>query len=249
MASIGEEEVWSHKELQEHRRGMFIAHNVGVTAGKGQPGPLRLSTGTHAIITAKLLGNCSINRLATFASLSFQRWSPKLFGYYKDHMDALYAHDPSLGRNFSKSVFPCTAFNLSRRSWAFKHRDSANLPFGWCAICTLAKKGFCPHLGGQIIFWELRMVVEFPHAATILIPSACVTHSNVPPAPGDEHLSFTQFAAGALFCFVDNGFQNDKQLFNRNRAEFRRMEALKSTRWENGLGLYSTLDELLDRSD
>lgn len=247
MARIGDEEDWSDKELSRHRRGLFIAHNVGVTAGKGQPGPLRLgaNAGAHAAINELLLGNLAVNRLATFASSAFQRWAPNLFGYYKGHMDALHSNDPSLGRNFPNSVFPCAAFNVSRRSWSFRHRDSANLPYGWCAISALAKKGFRPHLGAQIVLWNLQLIVEFPHAATILIPSATIEHSNLPPADGDERLSFTQFAAGALFRYVDNGFVNDKQLFNRNRAEFRRLDALKSTRWEMGLGLYSKLEDLL----
>ncbi|KAF9015799.1 hypothetical protein BDZ89DRAFT_1141933 [Hymenopellis radicata] len=41
-------------------------HYVGITAGKGRAGALRLNTGTHGIIVARLLGDPSIKRLATF---------------------------------------------------------------------------------------------------------------------------------------------------------------------------------------
>ncbi|KAF9033505.1 hypothetical protein BDZ89DRAFT_947753 [Hymenopellis radicata] len=247
MRAQADAEEWKAEDLDPHRRGGFIAINVGITAGKGQPGPTRLGNGTHALLTERLLGHSCIQQIATFGSSAFQRWSPNLFGYYKTHMDSLRGRLPQLGWNFGKSVFPCCAFNLSRVVWAFKHRDSANLPFGWCAITALAKKGFRPHLGGHLILWELGLVIEFPHASTVLIPSATITHSNVKPAPGDERMSFTQFAAGALFRYIDNRFCNDKQLFNRNRKEFRRLEVLKSTRWEMGLSLYSKLDDLVQQ--
>lgn len=249
MRSLADAEVWKEDELLPHRRGTFIAHNVGISGGKGTPHPIRLSVGTHAYLTAQLLGNKALQRIAAFGSSAFQRWSPNLFAYYKSHMDDLRSHDPHLGWNYEKSVFPCAAFNLSKAVVSWKHRDSANLPFGWCSITSIAKKGFRPHLGGHIILWELGLVIEFPHASTILIPSATVTHSNVALAEGDERLSFTQFAAGALFRYVDNGFRSDKQVYNRDRKEFRRLEELKTTRWENGLALYSKLDDLVVESD
>lgn len=251
MRLLAESEVWKENELLPHRRGTFIAHNVGISGGKGTPSPVKLSVGTHAYLTERLLGSKSIQRLAAFGSSSFQRWSPNLFAYYKEHMDSLHAHSPHLGRNFAKSVFPCAAFNMTKESESvesWKHRDSTNLPFGWCSIMTIAKKGYRPHLSGHIVLWELGLVIEFPHASTILIPSATVTHSNAAVADGDERMSFTQFAAGALFRYVDYGFRSEKQLFNGDRKEFRRQEVLRSTRWEMGLSLYSKLDDLLERS-
>ncbi|KIK51794.1 hypothetical protein GYMLUDRAFT_979975 [Collybiopsis luxurians FD-317 M1] len=38
---------------------------------------------------------------------------------------------------------------------------------------------------GQLILWELKLVIDFPHASTILIPSAVITHSNIPIHPND----------------------------------------------------------------
>ncbi|KAF7377996.1 hypothetical protein MSAN_00223500 [Mycena sanguinolenta] len=42
-----------------------------------------------------------------------------------------------------------------------------------------------------------------------LIPSAVVTHSNTPIADDEERFSLLQYSAGALFRWVDNGFQSD----------------------------------------
>ncbi|KAJ6571908.1 hypothetical protein B0H19DRAFT_1209087 [Mycena capillaripes] len=71
--------------------------------------------------------------------------------------------------------------------------------------------------GRHLVLWDLMLVIEFPPGALVLILSATLSHSNVPVQPGDKHISFTQFTA-----------------------------ALKETRWEMGMGLFSTVDELFD---
>ncbi|KAJ3769587.1 hypothetical protein FB446DRAFT_623905, partial [Lentinula raphanica] len=83
------------------------------------------------------------------------------------------------------------------------HRDSLNWPFGWCAITALGK--YDPRRSGQLILWELKLVIDFPHAATVFIPSAVITHSNTPLAEGDNRMSFTQYTAGPIFRWVENG--------------------------------------------
>ncbi|KIK63680.1 hypothetical protein GYMLUDRAFT_133433, partial [Collybiopsis luxurians FD-317 M1] len=84
------------------------------------------------------------------------------------------------------------------------HRDFLNWPFGWCAITALGR--FDPTRSAQLILWEFKLVIDFPHGATVLIPSAVVTHSNTPIAEGDVRTSFTQYTAGALFRWTENGF-------------------------------------------
>ena len=87
-------------------------------------------------------------------------------------------------------------------------------------------------------------MIEFPHAATILIPSASITHSNIPVQDGDIRLSFTQFAAGALFQYIDSNFSTDAELLRKNPNEYLRLHMLKSLRWEVGLDLISTMDDI-----
>ncbi|KAJ3966393.1 hypothetical protein EV361DRAFT_774759, partial [Lentinula raphanica] len=92
----------------------------------------------------------------------------------------------------------------------FKHRDFLNWPFGWCAITALGN--FNPSRSGQLILWELKLVIDFPHAATVLIPSAVITHSNTPLAEEDTRMSFTQYTAGPIFRWVENGCMTEKEL-------------------------------------
>jgi hypothetical protein len=124
-----------------------------------------------------------------------------------------------------------------------KHRDVLNCPFGWCAIHALGS--FDPKCGGHLILWDLKMAIEFPPGALILIPSALLAHSNTPVQPGETRSSFTQYCPGGLFRYVDNGFSTEKELEARDPEEFARMSALKETRWKMGLGLFSKMDELV----
>ncbi|KAF8170036.1 hypothetical protein K438DRAFT_1478617, partial [Mycena galopus ATCC 62051] len=142
---------------------------------------------------------------------------------------------------FPKSVFSCASFNFGN-VWTFKHRDVCNLPFGWCAVQSLGR--FDSRRGGHLVLWDLKLVVEFPAGALILLPSATVAHSNVPVQEGEERISFTQFTAGGLFRFVDNGFRTQREFAGQEPAAYSRVMEQRESRWEEGLDLFSTLSEL-----
>ncbi|KAJ7140227.1 hypothetical protein C8R43DRAFT_1089222 [Mycena crocata] len=169
-------------------------------------------------------------------SPAFSLWAPKVYRYYKEHTDALHHHLPHLARNFQRSVFSCAAFNFGPDVWTFKHRDVMNLPFGWCAVQALGR--FNARKGGHLVLWDFKLVIEFPAGATILLPSATVAHSNVPVQASDERASFTQYTPGGLIRYAE--------LLERDPVAYERMWADKETRWEMGIGLLSTIDELLE---
>jgi hypothetical protein len=52
-------------------------------------------------------------------------------------------------------------------------------------------------------------LIEFLPSSTILIPSALLTHSNTPIRENEKWYSIAQYAAGALFMWVENGFITD----------------------------------------
>ncbi|KIK54319.1 hypothetical protein GYMLUDRAFT_140054, partial [Collybiopsis luxurians FD-317 M1] len=85
----------------------------------------------------------------------------------------------------------------------FKHRNFLNQPFRWCAITALGD--FDASRSAQLILWELKLVINFPHGTTILIPSAVIMHSNMPVVKGDVRISFTQYTAGGILHWVENG--------------------------------------------
>ncbi|KAJ6471857.1 hypothetical protein DFH09DRAFT_941408 [Mycena vulgaris] len=230
--------------MRRHRRGLYAAITVGVFYGKGQTVPSALQVDPkYAGAIQRLLASPAIMRMASFASASFALWAPRLYKYYRDQNDALHAHLPHLPCNFARSVFSGATFNFGPHVWTYRHRDVQNLPFGWCAV--QAAGDLDATRGGHLILWDLKLVVEFPHGALILLPSATIAHSNVPVAADETRISFTQFTAGGLFRFVDNGLQTEWQLEARDGAEYERVIAAKGARWAMGLGLLSTLDELL----
>ncbi|KAF8194879.1 hypothetical protein K438DRAFT_1587647 [Mycena galopus ATCC 62051] len=228
--------------MRKHQRGLFAAINVGLSYGKGQKLPSWLHTKEYTALAEGLLANPYLNRLAGFADSAFALWAPRLYADYCAHDAALRTRHPHLRRPFERSVFFCAAFHFGPNAWTFRHHDVLNLAFGWCAVQALGN--FDAMKGGHLVLWDLKLVVEFPAGALILLPSATIAHSNVPVQPGEERASFTQFSAGGVFRYVDNNFKTAEELREDDPKEYEHMMALKAARWEHGLNLLSTLDEL-----
>lgn len=215
---------------------------------------------TNSKVLAQLLSHSSFKRFAGFANSKdqgsnhppranfcqigcFATWSPRLYQYYASYINAFHHHHPELAKNFPKSVFAATTFNLGPQTVSVDHTDHCNLPFGMCAITALGS--FDPKRGGHLILWDLKLVIEFPPGSTILIPSAILRHSNVNVQPGETRYSFTQYTAGSLFRWVDHGFQSNTSYFQKTSAEEQEKEQARTAeRWAMGLGLFSTVDEL-----
>ncbi|KAF7970728.1 hypothetical protein HWV62_23180 [Athelia sp. TMB] len=197
------------KGCSAHRRGDFPALATGVSFGGGQKQPGNLvhpEADSRAL--SKLLESRAIRRLAGFASGALSLWCPRLHRYYCTTLSRLFQRHPLLRRNFKNSVFPFTTINFGPRTCCFPHTDANNLPYGLCAITALGS--FDPALGGHLILWDLKTVVEFPPGSTILIPSATIRHSNTPIQKDETRYSFTQYAAGGLFRWVEHGFQTER---------------------------------------
>lgn len=160
-------------------------------------------------------------------------------------MEALCAHHPNLQRNFGKgqSVFACSTINFGPATESFPHTDNNNLAWGWCAVTALGD--FDHTLGGHLILWDSKLIIEFPPGSTILIPSAVFTHSNTSIQGGETRYSFTQYTSGGLFRWVEHGFQGEgpykASLSRQGRKD---EEDRKSARWAKGMGMYSTMAEL-----
>lgn len=144
---------------------------------------------------------------------------------------------PSLQKNFKRSVFTSMAFNFPPNVRTVQHRDIRNLPYGMCAIHALGD--FEPTAGGHLILWELKLIIEFPPGAMILLPSATITHSNVPTAAGQTRASITQYTGGSLFRYVDNQFTTDAGYKKGNPLTYADHFAAREGRWMKGLNLWS----------
>ncbi|THU99180.1 hypothetical protein K435DRAFT_659518, partial [Dendrothele bispora CBS 962.96] len=191
---------------KEHRRGNYYAKSDGISTGGGQKYAKRIhhSNKTKAALN-RLRHEQAFLRIAGHSSAAFAHWSPKLYEYYEETMKKLKANDPSLQFNFPNSIFACATYNFGPQTVALEHLDYLNYIYGWCSITSLGH--FDYKKGGHLVLWDLKIVIEFPPGWTILIPSSYLRHSNTTISPGERRYSFTQYTAGGLFRYVDDGFQ------------------------------------------
>lgn len=161
---------------------------------------------------------------------------PELYGYYAKTLKKLHDHNTKLKQVFQGSVFSGTTYNLGPRTVCFEHKDFANLAFGMCAITALGE--FNHERGGHLVLWECGLVIEFPAGATVLIPSAIITHSNVVVGDDEHRYSVTQYTAGGIFRWVENGFKTNDVLSNYLSGEELVEKGKKDAeRWDWGISL------------
>lgn len=101
-----------------------------------------------------------------------------------------------------------------------------------------------------MVLWDAERVLEFPAGSTVLVPSSAIAHSNVPIRQGEHRYSFTQYTAGGIFRWVDQGFKTKEKYLGGLTPSQRREKALElSEQLKMGLGLFSTMAELREASD
>ncbi|KAL0566048.1 hypothetical protein V5O48_015966 [Marasmius crinis-equi] len=224
------------------RRGGINGVGYGVSLGSGQPEPmLRNDQGVcRKRVMESIRDDPVFQRIAGFLSMTFLTWAPLLFLYYATTMSDLLEHYPHLSLPFPNAIWASFAINFGPQTVCLPHRDSKNLAYGWCAITALGKYNW--RLGGHLVLWDRKMVIEFPPGTTIYIPSALVCHFNTAIAADEERYSFTLYSAGGLFRWVEHGFQFEYDY--ENTPEAAENAHLDKTRWERGRDLFSTVDEL-----
>ena len=141
-------------------------------------------------------------------------------------------------------MFAAAALNFGPRTVCFKHTDSANLPFGFCAITSLGS--FDPTRGGHLVLWQCRLVIEFPPGSTVLIPSAVIAHCNTAIGAEECRYSFTQYTAGSLFRWVQHGCKLDSDFYaGLTEEEIEEDAKLNKERWTTGLSMLPQLGKVV----
>ncbi|KAJ7078639.1 hypothetical protein C8R43DRAFT_853968, partial [Mycena crocata] len=59
--------------------------------------------------------------------------------------------------------------------------------------------------GGQIIFWDLGLVIAFPAGSTILLPLGLLRYSFVEVREGERRYSVVQWAGSGITRWIQNG--------------------------------------------
>jgi hypothetical protein len=178
---------------------------------------------------------------------AFRTFGPKLFDDYVTDLQALFDHHPGLQHNFTNSIYPAVTYNLGPQSVTFDHVDDLNRPLGWCAVTNAVPNdgGFDHQKSAHLYLKQLKLVIEFPPAATSLFPSAVINHGNTPLSPNETRYSITQYAAGGLFRWVKYGFRTAKQVLAQGGRTLKdALDGAPGKRLNDGLDLFSTVDGL-----
>ncbi|KAF8971335.1 hypothetical protein BDZ97DRAFT_1650943 [Flammula alnicola] len=178
---------------------------------------------------------------------------PQLHDASEELLDKLEAWKPTrpkrnwkpIHRNFQGSVFAATTFNFGPDVVCHAHRDHLNWVIGGCAITSGGIFDYTK--GGHLVLIDLKLIFEFPPGSTIIIPSAMVTHANLPIAPHEHRISVTQYTAGGLFRFVDYGYRTAKTFLKHDRKGKGKKDRECEQRWAEQLRMYETKEE--KRSD
>lgn len=175
---------------------------------------------------------------------AFAAFAPKLYRYLALTLAALFGHYRNLEHNFPNSVFPAASFNCGPRTVALDHTDFSNLSHGLCALTALGSYDY--KLGGHLVLFGLKLVIQFPPGSTALIPSGCLDHGNTPIHDGETRMSIAQYAAGGLFRWVAYGFQSAKSILKKKNGQLLKMQFDKEAgdRWRDGLAMFSTVKGL-----
>lgn len=162
-------------------------------------------------------------------------------------MDRLKAALPHLVFPVAKSIFLSMTVNFGGRVVCHRHRDTNNLAYGICAVTPVGRFDYTR--SGQLILEELRLVIEVPAACTAFIMSLCCTHSNLLLACDEIRFSFTQYAAGPIFRYVQNHCMTEKALKLVNPVAWQMNQSLKEEAWVKGVLLLPTIEGFIDYED
>ena len=208
-------------------------------------------------VVEAILGARAVKRVANFGSgkcvsccrrsltnlsctACMRLYAPRMHARYGHTLDALIQRDARVHRNFLNNNFAAMTINLGPRTVTYRHTDHLNVPWGWCAITAFGTYDY--KLGGHLILWDVGIAIEFPPGATILIPSAVLTHSNVAIAEHEQRYSLTQYTAGGLLRWIDCEHQS-QQAFQANGGK---LPQSAEERWKDGVAHWGTWEELLD---
>ncbi|KAJ3758279.1 hypothetical protein EV360DRAFT_70449 [Lentinula raphanica] len=226
---------------KHHRRGKFPQISAGIAHGGGRTRPANIvQNSNNAAVVNQLVTSSAFQKLSGFTTGVLKAWEPRLFNYNSKHFEQLLASDQTLTRLFANSVLPVSAWNFGPRTVCLPHVDFGNLPFNLCWIWSLGDFNWTQ--GGHLILWDLKIVIEFPPGSLVGIPSGVCRHSNTTIGKKETRYSFTQYAPGANFRWVDHGFRTEEAYLDSPEGQAEKMR--KQERWKMGLGLFSTLEEL-----
>lgn len=76
-----------------------------------------------------------------------------------------------------------------------------------------------------MVLRQLGLVVEFPSGSTVLIPSATVTHENIPVGRDETRALLVHFTSGGIFRYAEYGFRTERAIEKEDRQRWDKLKA------------------------
>ncbi|KAJ7782207.1 hypothetical protein B0H14DRAFT_2630811 [Mycena olivaceomarginata] len=224
------------QEALHHRRAQdafpAIARSVAHGGGRMEPGEVHQNV-ANTLLTDELRAHDYIQRIMSFASSLILLWAPLLNAFYLVNKTLLSAWKPSM-RWHVNTLFAACTFNFGPRAITAPHLDFANLAWGWCSVTALGN--FDPDFGGHLILWDLRLVIRFPprlDAPYPLRPGTAIQR----PHP--------RARAALVHHAVHRGEPLPVAFQSSASTEEKAVRAAEDAqRWEEGVKMFSVVDEL-----
>ncbi|KAL8276693.1 hypothetical protein RQP46_010872 [Phenoliferia psychrophenolica] len=148
----------------------------------------------------------------------FSDFYPAMHAYYEDLKASIKA---SRGLNFLGGAFASVCLNTGNSVIAKLHRDHVNLLLGLCLI--LAMGDFDSRLGGHLVLLEAGVILELAPGDLALIPSAGITHGNLPIQKGERRNSMAFWTSGNVFLWKELGNRSMSKLSPKEQAAYMKM--------------------------
>lgn len=179
----------------------------------------------------------------------FAFYYPKMYASYSDCMKELCLRKGGSGfaPPFYDTLFAAQTTNLGPSAYTFLHEDFLNLAYGICTVTALGAFDYTK--GGHIYLPQLGYAIQFPPGCTFLLPSAALTHGNVPIAKTEVRASVVHYTAAGLFRWVAYGNMTMKQAKVANKALYDQRESERTLRAQAGLDMFSKMEELFQDQD
>ncbi|KAJ3871372.1 hypothetical protein F5051DRAFT_340995 [Lentinula edodes] len=237
--------TFTAKEMN-HPRGDFTARAAGFSYGGGRerPGNVRITGEGNKAAMDELLNHEDMVRLVGFTNSLYNSFNHKTYVEYKETLESHLVHNPRLRPTSSKTVFAATTINFGPRTIVPPHIDGGNTGHGWCSDSSLGP--YNPDKGGHLVLWNLGLIIRFPPGATVLFPSALITHSTVPIQPDETRYSIVQYSAGGLFRWRNNGWCSDKVFLQKaSKDQLKQRKVENAQRWSMNLEKFTHWSDLI----
>ncbi|KAJ3472992.1 hypothetical protein NLI96_g13175 [Meripilus lineatus] len=177
-----------------------------------------------------------------FQNSCFASIGPNLYDEMAETLPTIYDRDDDLEVLLDNSVYPAATINMGPQAITSLHFDTKNKANFYIAVTALGD--FDSEKGGHLVIKTLKLVIQFPPHSTILFMSSVLEHANIPIAPHETRMSLTQYAAGGLFRWVDNGFQTEASLTGGNPQAKKSLKDSRKDNWTKAVGKLSTVESL-----